>query len=86
MKSFEARKPFRILAGLLALVFWPATFFFAKIESGSILEMTAIVMGGSIFSLVLTSVALTGKIPALLRSVFYPAAWNESKHRKGKFF
>ena len=85
MKPFEARKPFRILAGFLALLFWPATFGIAKLESESILEMIGIIIGGSIFSLALTFVALTGKIPAFLRSVFFSAAWYESRNKKRNF-
>ena len=82
MKSFEARKPFRILSGIMALFFWPITFGIAKMESESIIEMLGIAAGGSIFALALTLVAITGKIPARLRNIFHPSAWRETKEKK----
>jgi hypothetical protein len=60
MKSFEARKPFRILAGILAIIIWPTTFGIAKLEAKSFLEMIGIATAGSIFALALTFVAFTG--------------------------
>jgi MFS-type transporter involved in bile tolerance (Atg22 family) len=85
MKSFEARKPFRILAGILAIIIWPTTFGIAKLEAKSFLEMIGIATAGSIFALALTFVAFTGKIPAWLRSVFSQRPGMKTRAGKNSF-
>ena len=84
MKSTEARPFFRILAGIVAIIGAFGVFMFGAIElnDGNLARGITAFVGGTLFTLAMLLVAVTGRVPTLLAWFLAPpSAWSQDDER-----
>lgn len=84
MKSTEARPFFRILAGIVAVIAAVGVFTLGVVElkDGNVVRGITAIIGGTLFTLAMFFVAVTGRVPTLLAWFLAPpSAWSQDDKR-----